>query len=134
MFAPLRRYIALVTDDTVAEHAQSARDALRESRSLRQQHAAYRQRANQVVERWRGVAASLTAQRDRALKDAGELKHELAATQLELDKTIHALAVAEEENRRLWALAQRDQARVQRERAMHDRRRAEFENPSPAEE
>jgi hypothetical protein len=130
MFAPLRRYFALLTDDTVAEHARKVDDVRRESEALRRQHAAYRARAEQVVERLRATAASLTGQRDRAVKDATEVKQELAAVRLELDKTNHALAVAEEENRRLWALAQRDQARVERERAMHDRRRAEFENPA----
>src|SRR5258708_5948152 len=132
MFAPLRRYIAQVIDDIVAEHARKVRVAQRESESLGRQFSAFRQRAQQVVERWRGVAATLTAQRDRALDDAGELKQELAAVPPELDKTHHALAVAEGENRRLWALAQRDKARVERERAMHDRRRAEFENPVAA--
>ncbi|HEV3006751.1 MAG TPA: hypothetical protein VGX78_19935 [Pirellulales bacterium] len=133
MFAPIRRYIALLADDAVAEHAQQARDAQRENQSRQRQHAAYRQRAQEVVERWRRLAVSLTAQRDAAINDAGELKQDLAAARVELDKTAHALAVAEEENRRLWALAQRDQARVERERAMHDRRRAEFENPPAAE-
>ena len=130
MFAFLRRYIALLTDDTVAEHARKAHNAVRENESLRRQYVAYRERARQVVERWRRAAASLTAQRDKAMKDAVEVEQDLAAVRLELDKTNHALAVAEEENRRLWALAQRDQARVERERAMHDRRRAEFENPA----
>ncbi|HVC97242.1 MAG TPA: hypothetical protein VND64_26415 [Pirellulales bacterium] len=132
MFAFLRRYIALLTDDTVAEHARKAHNAVRENESLRRQYVAYRERARQVVERWRRAAASLTAQRDKAMKDAVEVEQDLAAVRLELDKTNHALAVAEEENRRLWALAQRDQARVERERAMHDRRRAEFENPATA--
>ncbi len=130
MFAPLRRYIALLTDDTVAEHARKVGDLRRESDTLRRQYAAYRARAERVVERWRATAASLTGQRDRAVRDSTEVKQELAAVRLELDKANHALAVAEEENRRLWALAQRDQARVERERAMHDRRRAEFENPA----
>jgi hypothetical protein len=129
MFTTIHRYLALLADDAVAEHAQQAREREHECRSLRQQYAAYRQRATQVVERWRQHAATLAAQRDAAVKDAGELKQDLAAARLELDKTAHALAVAEEENRRLWAIAQRDQARVERERAMHDRRRAEFENP-----
>ncbi|HUY34667.1 MAG TPA: hypothetical protein VMV69_18120 [Pirellulales bacterium] len=134
MLSHLRRHLALLTDDTVAEHAQATRDAQRESRSLREQYAAYQRRATRIVDRWRKCAATLTAQRDASNKEAAELKQELAAVQLDLDKTNHALAVAEEENRRLWALAQRDQARVERERAMHDRRRAEFENPLPAAE
>jgi hypothetical protein len=130
MFTPLRRFIALLTDDTVAEHAQRAGNARRESEALRRQYASYRTRAEQVVERWHAKCATITAQRERAAKDAAEVNQELAAVRLELDKANHALAVAEEENRRLWALAQRDQARVERERAMHDRRRAEFENPA----
>jgi len=130
MFAPLRRFITLLTDDTVAEHARKVGEMRGENEALRRQYAFYRTRAEQVVERWHAKCATITAQRDRALKDATEVKQELADVRLELDKANHALAVAEEENRRLWALAQRDQARVERERAKHDRRRAEFENPA----
>jgi hypothetical protein len=133
MFAPLRRFLTLLVADTVAEHAQRAQDAERESCSLRQQFAAYQEQAGREFERLRRTRETAKARCQAAINEAGELKQDLAGVRLELDKTMHGLSVAEEENRRLWALAQRDQARVERERAMHDRRRAEFENP-PAKE
>lgn len=49
----------------------------------------------------------------------------LARAEQDLAETKAALRVAQEENRRLWELCQRDHARVARERAVEDRVRAE---------
>lgn len=50
---------------------------------------------------------------------------ELESTKQELAETKASLKVAEHENGRLWVIAQRDDARVKRERADSDRARAE---------
>ncbi|HUY32871.1 MAG TPA: hypothetical protein VMV69_08825 [Pirellulales bacterium] len=43
----------------------------------------------------------------------------------ELSETVSALKVAEEENRRLWAVSKRDHARVEQESSLYARGRAE---------
>ncbi|MGH7136430.1 MAG: hypothetical protein ACREHD_11870, partial [Pirellulales bacterium] len=74
----------------------------------------------------------LSAEHESARRDVEQLTIELADVRHELDKTTKALAVAEEENRRLWAICQRDHARVAKERALLDRSRAEAETAAVA--
>jgi hypothetical protein len=65
--------------------------------------------------------------RATAARDRERLTAEASSARHEHEKAVRALQVAEEENRRLWALCQRDQARVAKERALFDRARAEAE-------
>jgi hypothetical protein len=123
-FAGLRRLLCRALGGEVARHQRQAREARSECERLRRNVA----QATAIARR---KLAAVEHQRDEAVKSALERERELKRARLEIDKASHALSVAEEENRRLWALAQRDQARVEAERARYDRRRAELEYPSP---
>ena len=67
-----------------------------------------------------------------AARERERLTAEASAARHEYEKVVRALQVAEEENRRLWSLCQRDQARVAKERALFDRARAEAETVAGA--
>jgi hypothetical protein len=125
MITYLRRYFATYFD---AELAASRRQLAAQSDQL----AAGRRKLADVENRHAQTAAVLAAERDSARHDLQQVTVELAEVRYELEKTTKALGVAEEENRRLWAVCQRDHARVSKERALLDRARAEAEVASVA--
>lgn len=127
MFTSLRRYLLSYLDRELAA-------ALADLAALHQEIVARDDRLTTVGRRLSDAecrhaqtATILSAERDGARHEVAQLTIELADVRHELDKTTKALAVAEEENRRLWALCQRDHARVAKERALLDRCRAEAE-------
>lgn len=127
MFTSLRRYLLCFLNRELAA-------ALADLAGLHQQIiarddrlTAAQRRVNDAESRHAQTATVLSAERDSARHEVATLTIELAEVRHELDKTTKALAVAEEENHRLWALCQRDHARVAKERALLDRARAEAE-------
>lgn len=127
MFTPIRRYLLSFLNRELAA-------ALADLAGLHQQIVARddrltsaQRRLTDAESRHAQTTTVLCAERDSARHEVAELTIELADVRHELDKTTKALAVAEEENRRLWALCQRDHARVAKERALLDRARAEAE-------
>lgn len=120
MFTRLRRYLLNYCD---AELAESHRQIAAQGDQL----AAWQRKLADVESRHAQAAAVLAAERDSARRDGEQIAVELAEFRHELEKTTKALGVAEEENRRLWAVCQRDHARVVKERALFDRARAEAE-------
>lgn len=127
MFTRLRRYFLSFLDAELAaalgdlaglHHKIVARD---------DRLTAFQRRLADVESRHAQTTTVLSAERESARRDVAQLTIELADVRHELDKTTKALAVAEEENRRLWAICQRDHARVAKERALLDRSRAEAE-------
>jgi CBS-domain-containing membrane protein len=127
MFAHLHRYLLRYLDTEVAAAVAELADLQREIVARDEQLTACQRRLAEVESCNAQATAVLTAERDAARRDAEQLAVELADVRHELDKTTKALAVAEEENRRLWAVCQRDHARVAKERALLDRARAEAE-------
>ena len=127
MFTRLRRYLLSYFDTELAAAVGELADLQREL-VVRDDRITFLQQRIAEVESTHGqTAAVLSAERDRARHDSDQLTTELTDVRHELDKTSKALAVAEEENRRLWAVCQRDHARVAKERALLDRARAEAE-------
>lgn len=120
MLTRLRRYVLSCFDTELADLQREL--VLRDDRI-----AALQRRLGEIDSQHDQTAVVLAAERDRARHDADQLAVELTDIRHELDKTSKALAVAEEENRRLWAVCQRDHARVAKERALLDRARAEAE-------
>ncbi|HEX7380244.1 MAG TPA: hypothetical protein VF278_24220 [Pirellulales bacterium] len=127
MFTSFRRYLLSFLDRELVA-------ALADLAGLHQQIIARDDRLTSVQRRLTDAESRhaqtttvLSAERDSARHEVAQLTIELADVRHELDKTTKALAVAEEENRRLWALCQRDHARVAKERALLDRARAEAE-------
>lgn len=127
MFKPLRRYLLSFLDRELAA-------ALADLAGLHQEIVARDDRLTDLQRRLSDTecrhaqaAEVLSAERDSVRQEVGQITMELADLRHELDKTTKALAVAEEENRRLWAICQRDHARVAKERALLDRYRAEAE-------
>jgi chromosome segregation ATPase len=127
MFTRLRRYCMSYLDAELATSVGELADMQREIVGRDERLAEYERRLTDIEAGHAQVATVLTTQRDAAQRDAEQLAIELADLRHELDKTSKALAVAEEENRRLWAVCQRDHARVAKERALLDRARAEAE-------
>lgn len=127
MFTRLRRYVLSYLDAELAAAVSELADLQREIVARDDRVAALQSRLVDMERQHEQAAAVLSAERDRARRDAEQLAAELAEVRHELDKTSKALAVGEEENRRLWAICQRDHARVAKERALLDRARAEAE-------
>jgi chromosome segregation ATPase len=127
MFTRLRRCCLSYLDAELATSVGELADLQREIVARDDRLAACQHRIAELESSHAQVAAVLTAERDSARHDIEQLAIELANVRHELDKTSKALAVAEEENRRLWAVCQRDHARVAKERALLDRARAEAE-------
>ena len=127
MFTRLRRYLLSHFDTELSAAVGELADLQRDLVSRDDRIAALQQRLTDIDSQHGQTAAVLSAERDRARHDAEQFATELTEVRHELDKTSKALAVAEEENRRLWAVCQRDHARVAKERALLDRARAEAE-------
>ena len=127
MFTRIRRYCMGYLDAELATSVGELADLQREIVARDDRIAAFQRRIAEVESSQAQTVAVLTAERDSARRDSEQLAIELAEMRHELDKTSKALAVAEEENRRLWAVCQRDHARVAKERALLDRARADAE-------
>ncbi|HVA46483.1 MAG TPA: hypothetical protein VNH11_08925 [Pirellulales bacterium] len=127
MFTRLRQYVLSYLDAELASAVRELAEMQREIVARDERLTSLQQRLADVESRHGQTAAVLAAERDRARHEAEQLAVELSEVRHELDKTSKALAVAEEENRRLWAVCQRDHARVAKERALLDRARAEAE-------
>jgi predicted nucleic acid-binding Zn-ribbon protein len=127
MFTRLRRYILSFLDAELAAALGDLANLHREIVGRDDRLTAFQRRLSDVEGRHAQTTTVLSAERESARRDADQLTIELADVRHELDKTSKALAVAEEENHRLWAVCQRDHARVAKERALLDRSRAEAE-------
>lgn len=127
MFTRIRRYCMGYLDAELATSVGELGDLQHEVVARDDRITAFQRRIAELESSHAQVAAVITTERDAARHDAEQLSIELAEMRHELDKTSKALGVAEEENRRLWAVCQRDHARVAKERALLDRARAEAE-------
>ena len=127
MFTRLRRYLLSYFDSELAAALGDLADLHCEIVARDDRLTACQRRLSDVESRHAQTVTVLTAEGESARRDVQQLIAELADLRHELDKTTKALAVAEEENRRLWAICQRDHARVTKERALLDRSRAEAE-------
>ncbi|HET6880442.1 MAG TPA: hypothetical protein VFI31_09820 [Pirellulales bacterium] len=127
MFTRLRRYLQSYFDAELAAALGDLADLHREIVARDDRLTALQRRLTDAEGRHAQATTVLSAERDSARREVERLTLELADVRHELDKTTKALAVAEEENRRLWAICQRDHARVAKERALLDRARAEAE-------
>lgn len=127
MFNFVRRYFLSFLDAELAAAIADLANLHREIVGRDDRMTAYQRRLSDVESRHAQTTTVLCAERESARRDVAQLTIELADVHHELEKTTKALAVAEEENRRLWAICQRDHARVAKERALLDRARAEAE-------
>lgn len=127
MFNFLRRYLLSFLDAELAAAVGDLANLHREIVGRDDRLTAYQRRLADLEGRHAQTTTVLSAERESARRDVEQLTIELADVHHELEKTTKALAVAEEENRRLWAICQRDHARVAKERALLDRARAEAE-------
>lgn len=127
MFTRPRRYLLRYLDAELAAAIGELAEMQREIAARDDRIAALQRRLAEIESSHVQATAALTAQRDSLRRNTEQLTVELTDLRHELDKTSKALAVAEEENRRLWAVCQRDHARVAKERAFLDRARAEAE-------
>lgn len=131
MFTRLRRCLSSYFDAELSAAVDALADMQRQIVAQDERLAAWQRRLADVESRHGQAAAVLAAERDAARREGDQLAAELAEVRHELEKTCKALGVAEEENRRLWAVCQRDHARVAKERALLDRVRAEAETAAP---
>lgn len=127
MFTHLRRYLLSVLDRELAAALADLAGLHHEIVARDDRLTTFQRRLSDAEGRHAQTTTMLNAQHESARREIEQLTAELAEVRHELDKTTKALTVAEEENRRLWALCQRDHARVAKERALLDRCRAEAE-------
>lgn len=122
-----RRWMSKLIDQAAADREVEIK---RLESSLAKSEAKCQTHENQAVEHHiekRRLELELSVARETAAREHQRIVAELTSARHEYDKAVRALAVAQEENRRLWALCERDQARVAQERALFDRARAEAE-------
>ena len=127
MFTRLRRYILSYFDSELNDALDNLADMHREIVARDDRHTSLQRRMTDAESRHAQTTTVLSAELESARREVEQLTLELADVRHELEKTTKALGVAEEENRRLWAICQRDHARVAKERALLDRARAEAE-------
>lgn len=127
MFNSLRRYLFSFLDAELAAALGDLANLHCEIVARDDRLTAVQRRLSDAESRHAQTTTVLSAEHESARHEVGQLTTELAEVRHELEKTAKALAVAEEENRRLWSLCHRDHARVAKERALLDRARAEAE-------
>jgi hypothetical protein len=127
MFHRIRRTVARWS-------SEETRAAMAETKARFVELSAYRSRMAAVVLGLRNRLQAVENQRDYARGEIFDLKSDLADVQLELRKAQDDLTAAENENKRLWSIAERDQARVELDLARYNRERADLEVPRREEE
>lgn len=128
-FATIRRFFSnLLTQRRLSRRlASQLIDTQLEALEERSKHVAYVERMAAVVLGFRNRLRTATEQRDQARKDLAELERELADVRKDLKKAEHTIEVANETNGQLHAVIQRDRARINAEKARHNRRQADNE-------
>lgn len=123
----MRRKISQLIDQAAADREAEVKRLERSLLESNQRCEMIESEAAACVMKKKHLEHELADVRATAARERERLTAEAAAARHEHEKAVRALHVAEEENRRLWSLCQRDQARVAKERALFDRARAEAE-------